>query len=190
MIGSMTRLGLRVALLAVSGLVAACSSSGGSPTPQPTAAPSSAPSAGGSAAAGATVSVHQNMELGSILTGPNGNTIYVFEKDSNGTTACTGTCAQTWPPLTVPSGSAPSAGAGVTGTLATIQRPDGTVQVTVNGAPVYYYSGDTAPDQAMGQGFKDLWYVVGPDGKKIENEAGGSPSPAAPQSSCATKYCY
>jgi predicted lipoprotein with Yx(FWY)xxD motif len=52
--------------------------------------------------------------------------------------------------MTVASGTTPSAGAGVSGTLGTITRDDGTTQVTYNGRPLYHYSGDSAPGDTNG----------------------------------------
>jgi predicted lipoprotein with Yx(FWY)xxD motif len=184
MSGMTMRAGLRVALLGVSGLVAACSSSGANPTQALTAAPTTA----SSAAAGAAVNATQVGQFGMILTGSNGKTLYVFEKDQNGQSACYDKCAESWPALTVDSAAAATAGAGVTGTVGTTQRTDGKLQVTVNGAPVYYYSGDSAAGQANGQGVGNLWYVVGADGKKIDDDA-DMESPEA-SSSVAPKYNY
>ena len=102
----------------------------------------------------------QNATLGSILTDAGGNTLYTFDNDSGTTSACTAACATLWPPLTSASGQ-PTAGAGVTGTLATSTRADGSTQVTYNGKPVYRYSVDTAPGDTKGDGFASgLWHVV------------------------------
>jgi predicted lipoprotein with Yx(FWY)xxD motif len=65
---------------------------------------------------------------------------------------CTGSCASAWPPLTVPAGGQAAAGAGVTGTLATLLRADGTTQVNYDGLPLYYWQGDTKPGDTTGQG--------------------------------------
>jgi predicted lipoprotein with Yx(FWY)xxD motif len=80
-------------------------------------------------------------------------TVYTFTHDTkgSGTSACTAGCLQRWPALTVPSGTTPTAGDGVTGTLGTITRPDdGSTQVTYNGLPLYFFSGDAAPGDANG----------------------------------------
>jgi LPXTG-motif cell wall-anchored protein len=107
-----------------------------------------------------TLSVASNSKLGSILVASNGMTLYHFSKDSAGVSNCTGACAKLWPPLTVT--GTPSAGAGVTGKLGTIKRSNGSLQVTYNGWPLYYFSGDNKPGDTTGQGFKNLWYVVSP----------------------------
>jgi LPXTG-motif cell wall-anchored protein len=147
-----------------SGTSAGASSSPAAATSSTTASSSaSATAAAGAAAggaAGATLSVAQNAQLGPILVGPNGMTLYYFKKDSNGVSNCSGTCATLWPPLTVT--GAATAGAGVTGTIGTIKRADGSTQVTYNGWPLYYFSSDTKAGDTTGQGVKSVWYVVPP----------------------------
>jgi predicted lipoprotein with Yx(FWY)xxD motif len=80
-------------------------------------------------------------------------TVYQFSKDvkDSGKSACTGGCLTTWPALTVADGVTPTGGAGVTGKLGTIDRADnGQYQVTYNGLPLYFFSGDTAPGDSKG----------------------------------------
>lgn len=116
------------------------------------------PVAGAAAQAAGTVSVAQNATLGSILVGPNGHTLYYFDKDTAGVSNCTGVCSAIWPALT--SSGAPTAGAGLSGTLGTLTRAHGSVQVTYNGWPLYYYAADSAPGQTNGQGLLGLWHVA------------------------------
>ena len=70
--------------------------------------------------------------------------LYVFTPDEGDTSACNGDCATNWPPLTVDDVADVTAGDGVTGELGTITRDDGTTQVTLGGAPLYYFIGDEA----------------------------------------------
>ncbi len=98
--------------------------------------------------------------LGSVITGPSGRTLYYLNTETIRSITCTGACASAWPPLLVPTGSTVTHAAGVAGTLATVVRPDGTSQVTVNGHPSYYYSGDTTTGQANGQGVHGTWFVL------------------------------
>ena len=167
-----------IALLAVSLLLVACASTGSaslapatapatiapaSEAPAPTSAPATA-SAVASSAAGATVEAKPVGAIGTVLVaGSNGMTVYNFTKDTkdSGTSACTGGCLQTWPALTVAAGETPVAGAGVTGTLGTITRPDdGTLQVTYNGLPLYFFANDHAPGDA--NGVYENWVAVQP----------------------------
>jgi predicted lipoprotein with Yx(FWY)xxD motif len=94
-----------------------------------------------------------------VLTNSKGRTLYWFAPDSSTTSKCYGSCASYWPPVT----GKPTAGAGVTGTLGTIQRTDGSTQVTYNGHPLYTYVGDSASGQANGNDIDingGYWYEV------------------------------
>lgn len=98
--------------------------------------------------------------LGMVLVDQSGFTLYRFTPDGTGRTACTGACAAMWPPLTVTS-SQVSAGRGVTrAELGTITRPDGSLQVTFNGMPLYRFSGDTKAGETAGQGVDGVWFAV------------------------------
>jgi predicted lipoprotein with Yx(FWY)xxD motif len=94
-------------------------------------------------------------------------TLYEFTKDTAGVSNCTGACLEKWPALTVPNGMQPTAGDGVTGTLGTIQRADGTYQVTLDDMPLYYWYQDVVPGDANGQNVGQVWFVVAPDGTMI-----------------------
>lgn len=99
-----------------------------------------------------------------------GRTMYLFEADKGSTSTCTGACAAAWPPVTV-SGS-PQAGSGVSQSLlGTITRSDGTMQLTYDHHPLYYFAGDASAGQDKGQGLKAFgagWYVVNASGAKID----------------------
>ena len=127
-------------------------------------APSEAPaSVAPSAAAGATVDAKPVGTIGTVLVAAsNGMTVYNFTKDvkDSGTSACTGGCLETWPALTVAAGGTPVAGAGVSGKLATITRDDGSLQVTYNGLPLYFFKNDKAPGDA--NGVYENWVAVKP----------------------------
>jgi predicted lipoprotein with Yx(FWY)xxD motif len=94
-----------------------------------------------------------------VVTNGKGLTLYWFAPDTPARSACTGACAQYWPPLT----GRPTAGPGVIGTLGTITRPDGSKQATYDGHPLYTYIADTAPGQAHGNNLNlngGLWHEV------------------------------
>jgi predicted lipoprotein with Yx(FWY)xxD motif len=94
----------------------------------------------------------------------------LFQADTSGTSACTGACAAAWPPDIVT--GTPQAGSGISQSLlGTITRPDGTMQLTYNGHPLYYFTADAAGGTAHGQGVKAFgaeWYVVSAGGSKID----------------------
>jgi predicted lipoprotein with Yx(FWY)xxD motif len=111
---------------------------------------------------------------GTILTSAGGYVLYYFTEDkaSSGTSTCTGSCASTWPPLT---GTVqPPPGATMPGPLGMITRADGTKQVTINGYPIYLYSGDQTPGQANGNGAGGKWHVV-----PVTGSASASTSPTS-----------
>jgi len=133
------------------------------PSAEPsTAAPTEAPTA--EPTAGATIEAAEVGTVGTVLiAGSNQMTLYIFTQDvkDSGESVCTGDCLVAWPALTVAAGDAPTAGEGVTGTLGTITRTDdGTIQVTYNGLPLYFFQGDTAAGQA--NGVYEFWEVVAP----------------------------
>ena len=141
-------------------LVAGCSSaatiapSAATPTTStsPASAPAaSAPAASAPAASGADVNLG-TAGSGPILTGANGLTLYSHTGDSATVSTCTAGCATAWPPLTVTGGGQPTAANGVTGTLGTLTRDDGSIQVTYNGMPLYFWMNDTKPGDVTGDG--------------------------------------
>ncbi|HXG36178.1 MAG TPA: hypothetical protein VNL15_04350 [Dehalococcoidia bacterium] len=149
-------------LLAIAALGAACGDDDEvtqTATPR-VAAPTSPPAQATTPAATAvTVASRSHPQLGTILTDAQGKTLYTFTPDPPNGSACTGDCAQRWPPLTLRSGT-PTASSGVTGRLGTIQRTDGSTQVTYDGKPLYYFAADAAPGDANGQGVGNVWFVV------------------------------
>jgi predicted lipoprotein with Yx(FWY)xxD motif len=117
-------------------------------------------------ASGTTVSLGQNDNLGSFLVDDKGMTLYLFTKDTPNTSNCYDKCATAWPPL-LTTGS-PVAGDGVDASkLGTTDRTDGTVQVTYNGWPLYYYEKDKAPGDVIGQDVGGVWYVVSAAGDQV-----------------------
>jgi predicted lipoprotein with Yx(FWY)xxD motif len=164
-------------LFLVAVLAAACSTSGGataspsaaapsvapSMSEAPSTAPSEAPSEAPSVAAGATVEATAVGDIGTVLVdGKSKLTVYIFTMDvkDSGTSACSGECLANWPALTVAAGETPTGGPGVTGTLGTITRDDGVLQVTYNGLPLYFFKNDQAPGDA--NGVYENWEAVKP----------------------------
>jgi len=141
-------------------IVSACASA--KPVIPATGSSKNAPAAampGGPAA----VNVGQNASLGSFLVDSKGMTLYLFTKDTPNTSNCYGGCASYWPPLLT--NGAPVAGTGVTASmLGTTKRTDGTVQVTYNGWPLYYYASDKAAGDVTGENVQGVWFVITPSG--------------------------
>jgi predicted lipoprotein with Yx(FWY)xxD motif len=121
----------------------------------------------------ATVKTRTAGDLGKIVVDGRSRTLYLFEKDKNGKSRCSGACATNWPPLLTK--GKPKAGAGVkVSKLGTTKRADGTTQVTYGGHPLYTFVADkNKPGSTKGQeldAFGAEWYVVGPNGKKVEGD--------------------
>ena len=100
--------------------------------------------------------------VGSYLIGEGGKTLYTFKPDSVNTSTCTDACATAWPAFTASAQDTLKAGAGVSGKLTTFARPDGTMQVAYNDAPLYYFSGDAKAGETNGQGVGGKWFVAAP----------------------------
>ncbi len=98
--------------------------------------------------------------VGKFFTDSKGMTLYIFKKDSPGKSVCVGPCVAKWPLYFNEKVSAPE---GVhAGDFATITREDGKQQTTYKGWPLYYFEGDKAPRDVLGQGFGNVWYAASP----------------------------
>jgi predicted lipoprotein with Yx(FWY)xxD motif len=141
-------------------LLAACGTSGSSgtastPAPSPTPAP--------------VVKTATAMVAGQSMTilvgASNGMTLYYYTPDKGaGKVTCTGACLTAWPPLLLSGADTkPTGDKSVTGTLGTIASPNGGMQVTYKGWPLYFWTKDTAPGDTTGQNFGGKGFVVPPD---------------------------
>jgi predicted lipoprotein with Yx(FWY)xxD motif len=136
----------------------------------PMAGTASAGSAGPTATAASTAKVEVvTTKLGKVLADGRGHTLYLFGKDKHAKSACSGACAQAWPPLTTT--AKPKAGAGVSASkLGTTRRAGGVKQVTYNGHPLYLFVNDTKARQTNGQGivaFGGKWSAVSTAGRAV-----------------------
>ena len=136
------------------------------------AASASSSSAGSRAKVGAA-----NSKLGRILVDGRGRTLYIFAKDKNGKSACSGLCAGYWPALTT-KGKPQAINGARKALLSTTRRSDGSLQVTYRGHPLYRFSGDSAAGQTSGEGLTDFgggWWAVSPAGAKIVSTGTSNP---------------
>jgi predicted lipoprotein with Yx(FWY)xxD motif len=139
------------------------------PSPTPTSAPT--PTA---APDSIQLGTRTSATLGTYLVGPTGLTLYTLSSDPANGSTCSGQCVAFWPPLLVAQGGAVTAPSGVTGTVGTFARPDGSTQVSHAGAALYYYGGDAAPGDTNGEGivsFGGTWHVA--------RATAAAPAPAA-----------
>lgn len=125
-------------------------------TPTEPADDAAADDGGGALAAAAT-------DLGEVVVDGEGMTLYMFDPDEGGEPTCYEDCAASWPPLLTD--GEPQAGEGLDAALlGTVERTDGTTQVTYNGWPLYHWAADEEPGDVGGQGVGGAWWVLGPDG--------------------------
>lgn len=177
-------------LAAMALVVAACGSSSSSSA---AAAGSPAAAAGSSAPAAssapASAAAANSMALGTttvngttVLTNGKGDVLYWFVPDTSTTSKCTGSCATFWPPVAGPA----TAGAGITGTLGTITRADGTKQETYDGHPLYTFAGDKKAGEATGNGVDasgGVWWEMEVSGATPAAKAPAAPAATAPAAS-------
>jgi predicted lipoprotein with Yx(FWY)xxD motif len=115
------------------------------------------------AADGPAISMGET-DLGSVLVDSEGMTLYLFTPDAQGDPTCYDDCAANWPPLT----ESVSAGDGVDADLlGSVERSDGTTQITYNDWPLYYFANDATPGDVNGQGLNDVWFVVDAAGDAV-----------------------
>ncbi len=136
-------------------------------TPLPATVPASEQGTPNSDASGVReVMLASNSKLGSILTDAHGRTLYLLTKDGTNTPTCYASCAQLWPPFITSARSI--AGNGVDASkLGTTMRTDGSMQVTYNGHPLYYFSQDLKAGDTNGQAYAGVWFVVSPSGEAM-----------------------
>ncbi len=136
------------------------------------------PAAAAPAAATPVAATIGASDLGEIMAGSNGLTLYGFTNDVDAASTCTGTCAEAWPPVIVDDSFsvAPSLDVGI---FATTVRDDGSLQLVAGKWPLYFFAGDVVPGDITGQGSGDVWFAVAPDGSLI-TEAPAAESAASP----------
>ena len=165
--------GLAALALAVSACGSSSSSSSATSTP---AAGASSPAASAPASsASANMVLSTTINGTQVLTNSKGFTLYWFVPDTSTKSNCNGSCATYWPPVKGPV----TAGSGVTGTLGTITRSDGSTQATYDGHPLYTYVGDTAPGQAKGNGLNlsgGVWHEMTVSGATASGSSSSSSS--------------
>jgi len=141
------------------------------PTPEAMTTP---PSDAATEPAGVATVAVASSDLGDILVGADGMTLYLFDNDTDGASNCTGGCLANWPPLVAQD---PVAGDGIDAPLATFEREDtGDQQVTVNGQPLYHWAGDSEPGDVTGHGVGEVWWAVTPAGEAVAADAGTAAS--------------
>jgi len=91
---------------------------------------------------------------GDILTTPDGMTVYIYDKEAEGSASCYGECAEEWPPVLAPAEAKPF------GDFTLVNRIDGTRQWAYRGKPLHLYHEDRAPGDAKGDNYEGFWHAV------------------------------
>ena len=169
-------------------VVAACSSGASSSAAAPAASPAGgSSSSAGASSSGGTVITTAKSSAGTVLATSSGRAVYLWVKDTGDMSNCNGACAGAWPPVTT-TATATASGSAKASDIGTITRSDGTKQVTYDGHPLYYFSGDSGPGTATGQGsdgFGAKWWLVAPTGSDVTasvtsfTASGSAAAPAA-----------
>jgi predicted lipoprotein with Yx(FWY)xxD motif len=137
-------------------------------TPAPTA-PAAVPDQ--PSRTGADLGVADSAAHGRYLVDATGKTLYMLSKDGRDSSSCADACTTQWPPLLSPAATPRALDPAIAqDAIVTIQRPDGGMQVTYRGHPLYHYSRDTAAGQVNGHGVKDQfgeWNLVSATGSPI-----------------------
>jgi predicted lipoprotein with Yx(FWY)xxD motif len=148
--------------------------SGGADDSYRTTAPSAADPMAATPQVGTILTANSTAQLGTVVVDGQGYTLYRFDKDSAKppTSNCAAECAQKWPPVLATPGTPLTVEGVEQEAVGTINRPDGTIQLTLNGWPVYRYSGDPQPGATSGQGIDGgVWAAVTPEGQKATDNA-------------------
>jgi predicted lipoprotein with Yx(FWY)xxD motif len=167
-------------LAALALTVSACGSSGSSSSGTAANTPAAGGNSSSAAASGSTVT-EKTIGSQQVVVDSSGMTLYWFAIDTPTKSNCSGQCATFWPPVKGPV----TAGSGVTGTLGTITRSDGTTQATYDGHPLYTFVGDKSPGQNTGNGKNlsgGLWWEMTVSGSTPPaGAAAGGGSTATPK---------
>ncbi|GAB3434444.1 hypothetical protein [Flindersiella endophytica] len=114
----------------------------------------------------AALGTASNDRLGDIVTDEQGRTLYRFDQDTNNPSAtnCVDACAEKWPPVLA--GEKVNVDGIEADLVGTVDRPDGSQQVTLKGWPLYRFADDKQAGDIKGQGVQGTWFVAAPDGAK------------------------
>lgn len=104
------------------------------------------------------VSTKTDPAKGNYLAAFNGMTLYIFDKDVQGVSNCSGNCLVVWPPY-LASGTAPTT---LPANVTAIKRVDGTMQYAWKGMPLYYYQNDKKVGDILGDGINGTWHLIKP----------------------------
>lgn len=146
--------------------LAACQSAPAPAAPAAVMEDTAAPAMAEATPLEAVLNVAEDPALGKYLVGADGMALYMFTNDEPNKSNCAGDCLAKWPPLLTL--GKPVLGDGVDASLVgSAAMPDGSMIVTYNGMPLYYWVNDKAAGDVTGQNVGGVWFVVSPDGKAV-----------------------
>jgi predicted lipoprotein with Yx(FWY)xxD motif len=93
-------------------------------------------------------------KMGGMMVNSAGMTLYTFDKDAGGKSACNGPCTANWPPMMA------GGDAKASGDWTIITRDDGGKQWAYKGKPVYTWAKDAKPGDMTGDNFNNAWHVI------------------------------
>lgn len=119
---------------------------------------------------GTVISANSTAQLGTVVIDGAGWTLYRFDGDSAQppVSSCVDACAEAWPPVLAEPESPLSAEGVPPEAIGTLTRPDGEVQLTIGGWPVYRFGGEQAAGATEGHGQDGRWFAVTPEGERAE----------------------
>ncbi len=107
--------------------------------------------------------IRNSPKFGPYLVSTRQLTLYYSTRDRSGESNCKGACTANWLPYIVPLLDIVLKGAGgINGKIGTIVKPNGSLQLTYNGSPLYFWHNDSEADEAFGQGIDGVWFVKKP----------------------------
>ncbi|GAA2543306.1 hypothetical protein GCM10010435_09150 [Winogradskya consettensis] len=107
--------------------------------------------------------------MGETVQNQDGFVLYRFDKDKakpEAVSNCKGDCEKVWPAAVINKGETPKLEGVDAKLVGTVEREDGTLQLTLDNWPLYTYIGDKEPGQWKGQNVAAAWFVITPEGKK------------------------
>lgn len=117
-----------------------------------------------------TLDVAYLFGYGEYLIDSTGQTLYAFTEDASGESTCYDQCAESWPPVIVKNSTLAKTSL-VTGEVGTIERTDGSLQLTYNSMPLYTFTQDNAIGEVSGDGANDVWFLVAASGELIRGSS-------------------
>ena len=93
-----------------------------------------------------------------VLTDAEGMSLYIFTRDTDNVSNCTGHCLKAWPAAILTPEEVEKVKASKT--FGVITRADSQQQLALDHKPLYYYIGDEKAGDRTGQGVGEVWFLL------------------------------